>query len=200
LYQGELSNKDFFKKADYIFEAEYVKCDAYLNEDSTKVYTASVVNITEIYKGGDKLQKGTIQIILDAGSYTRMWVDNGIGKSFNLDYKTEFCYNGGRKNIFFCNISNFPESPFNFETDNKIVLKLLENEPYAGLRFESSMDYNFTIYGLDNLYFKDIKEFYDYASKFKGIEIPGSDKKKTEQGILLNEGADTQATAAVIFR
>ena len=186
MYTGKLSNEDFFRKADFIFEGENIESYNYLSNDSTKVYSTGVIRITEIYKGGDKLKAGKIRLIMDAGSYTDIRIENGVDKSFSLDYNLNSSCDLGRKNIYFCTVSDFPKGSLDIKIDNNIVVKLLRNEPYANLCFSDTEDYNFEMYGLNNLYFKTKQDFYDYASKFRHISIPGSVKKKAEQRVLLN--------------
>ncbi len=65
--------------------------------------------------------------------------------------------------------------------NNKTTIKL---EPYQNCRYgsllfsEAPEKHNFSIYGLNNLYFKSIEDFYKYASKFDGISIPEEVIKK----------------------
>ena len=50
LYFGKLSNKDFFKNSDYIFEGELVSQKLFSNNDTTKVWTSSIFEVTHIFK------------------------------------------------------------------------------------------------------------------------------------------------------
>jgi IS4 transposase len=40
------------------------------------------------------------------------------------------------------------------------------------------------IFGLNNLYFKSKQEFYNYASKFRGISVPNNYKKSRTNGFI----------------
>jgi len=181
LYYGKLSNKDFFKKADFIFEGDIVKCETYLSTDSSQVYRHYILRINEIYKGKDKLQLGTIQLIQNSGQYINFEYENGIDKSFSLESNIDFDFSFNHTTIFFCVLSDFPTSPLSFQTNNAITLKLLENVEYAGLNYTNApSDKNFEIYGLNNVYLKDKDDLYQYMSQFKDIEIQGLVKKKAD--------------------
>jgi len=181
LYKGKLSNEDFFNKADYIFEAEYIEGKSYLVDDSTKVYSNFILNITEIYKGSDKLKIGTVNLIRTSGVFIIHSVnEHGEEGAYFLEHHRELDYNIPEKCILFCDESDFTKNYLPQEmkaTNNLITLKLLDNWEYAGLDYyEDYEDYNFLIAGLNHLYFKDKKKFYKFAKQFEGIKIPKKNK------------------------
>jgi len=181
LYTGKYTNKDFFEKADYIFEAEYVEGKSYLVDDSTKVYSNFILNITEIYKGSDNLKIGTVNLIKTSGVFEiNMINEHGEKGVYLMEYHRELDYNISEKCILFCDESDFSKNYLPQEmkaTNNQITLKLLDNWEFAGFNIYTDFEenYNFSIAGLNSLYFKNKKEFYEYAKEFEGIKIP---KKK----------------------
>jgi len=187
LYNGKYTNKDFFEKADYIFEGEYIKSESYMLEG--KIYTQYYLKVLEIYKGDKNLKQGTVSLIKNSGYYTKAYIDEfGMpGESIN-EQNTSGDYDILGKSVFFCIESDFPQSPIKFESTNIKTLRLLQNYEHASFTFydEEEDIYNFLIAGLDNLYFKDKQAFYNYAKQFKGIKIPKY-KKKENQEELLNE-------------
>jgi len=180
LYTGKYTNKDFFEKADYIFEGEYVESESYLVDDSTKVYTQYLLKVNEVYKGNKKLEKGTVILIKNSGTYTGKpkRIDDYTVAFYNNDYNIDYDFYVHSKHIFFCSESDLEESLNQFNASNNFSLKFFQNAEHAGLNYyeEESDLYNFLIEGLNHLYFKDKKKFYKFAKQFEGIKIPKQKK------------------------
>jgi len=181
LYKGKLSNEDFFNKADYIFEGEYIKSEAYFVDDSTKVYTQYLLRVNEVYKGSKKLEKGTVTLIKNSGFISKIYEnENGEVVIFNKDHNNDNDFYVQEKQIFFCLESDLTQSLNSFEASNNIILKLFSNHRFASLIYDDDLldEYNFLVSGLNSLYFKDKYEFYNYAKQFEGVKIPKEKKKK----------------------
>jgi len=167
LYIGKEKNEDFFKKSEFIFEGEVIKTTNYINEDTTKVYSSSIVKVTYEYKGN--LSSDTIEFVRDCGVYND---ENGFTI---LDYNSEFCFDMTRNMIFFA--KNREGRTFKNEYPAKI--EPYKNERYASLRYSESPSYhNFLLFGLNHLYFKTKEDFYKYAAKFDGVRVPSASIKK----------------------
>ncbi len=67
LYEGKYSNKDFFNKAEYIFEGELISTKHYINKDTTRVFASSIVKVIHVFKGN--LNVDTIEFVRDGGKY-----------------------------------------------------------------------------------------------------------------------------------
>ncbi len=175
LYFGKLSNNDFFYESDYVFEAEIVSHKTIVNNDTTKVWTSTVFEVTQIFKGKGEIRKGSIEFIRDCGAlYHDM---NSLTPGILIfDYNTEFCLSTAKKMVLFCKKATISYQ----KTDNDFAVQPLENAEYAALYFTDMREHNFKVYGLKDLYFKTIEDFYNYAEKKKGITVPssGDDKKK----------------------
>lgn len=187
LYKGKYSNKDFFEKAEYIFEGEYVESETYFVDDSTKVYTQYLLKVNEVYKGNKKLKKGTVTLIKNSGSVSKMYKDEkGELVILNKDYNNQLDFDIHGKNIFFCSESDLEMNSVQLNSSNTIKLKLLHNYEYANLIIDEDLleEYNFLISGLNNLYFKDKQEFYNYAKQYKGLNIPKLKKKENQEKAL----------------
>ncbi len=175
LYKGSWTNDDFFSKSEFIFEGKVidrVKC--YLNDDSTKVYSSVSIEIREIYKGGDKINVGTVHMVMEGGIY----YDDKT--HYRMEYYCDNCIGFDRNpTIFFCVKSDFPEpKEKDFYSNYGISIKPVLNKEYACLRYNVDERLNYKFFGLKDLYFKTSEEFYNYIKKYKGITVPDPSLKK----------------------
>lgn len=176
LYFGKLSNNDFFNKSDFIFDGEIISTKNYLNEDTTRVFSSSIIKINYIFKGS--ISVDTIEFIRDCGEYT---TDEGW---LILNDNSEFCLSYiNNKAIFFAN----KRSGTTFNSKYGLSLEPFENKPYAALFYSEVPSQNFILFGLKDLYFKTIEDFYNYAGKKKGITVPSSNDSKKKA--LLKSGS-----------
>lgn len=181
LYFGKLSNNDFFKKADFIFEGKLISQKEIVNSDTTKVWTSSIFEVTHIFKGEGVIQKGLIELVRDCGAIYHDMNSSTPGMLI-FDYNTEFCLDMGPKMVLFCT-----KSPISYEqTDNNFAVQPIENVKFAALYYaqnEYYPDLNFEVYGLKDMYFKTIEDFYNYAAKKKGITVPSSNEGKKKASL-----------------
>ncbi|MEO9965026.1 MAG: hypothetical protein ABJF11_04510 [Reichenbachiella sp.] len=171
MYYGELSTNDFFKKSDYIFEGSVISHKDIVNNDSTLVWTSTLLEVTHVLKGKGEIQTGQIELIRNCGLvYTK------DKSELLLEYNWESCLKTYGKMVYFCK-----KSPVAYQsTNNTIAVKPLENLPDAALYFTDMRMLNFKVYGLDHKYFKTQEDFYRFAAKKKGITVPNQyqDSKK----------------------
>ncbi|MEO9965027.1 MAG: hypothetical protein ABJF11_04515 [Reichenbachiella sp.] len=176
LYYGELSTNDFFKQSDYIFEATRISRKAIPNRDSTKITTSAIFEITHVFKGGNEIRLGKIEIIKDCGILQTEDKSEVI-----LDYNRDNCLLFSPKRmVLFCKKSSIAYQT----TDNPFAVKPLDDLPDAAFYYkerELHPSLNFEVYGLDHLYFTTFDDFYHFMKKKKGITVPSqyqSSKKK----------------------
>ncbi len=176
LYRGKLSNKDFFKKSEFIFDAIPLSYKCYLNKDSSQAYTSVTMQVTQVYMGFNKIHNGTIELVFEGGEVGSL--DSGcFYKNDYPDFSFDYGLNGAVI-IFFCVTSDYLVNPEPQKFENTIPVKLLNNEIYAGMYYINDRDFNFKIYGLNQLFFKDKSEFYNYIKKYKGIKVPENAEKQ----------------------
>jgi hypothetical protein len=157
LYQGKISNEEFFEKSDYIFEGELISfSDVYLGKDNKKYYYA-IINVKEVYKGN--LDTGSVKV------FKKMYsMPGGLGISGKM--------------IFFCKKSTLETPQKMAETKNKVKLSVFEDWEAACLFYSDDPSHNFEIFGLNHMYFKTKNDFYQYISKYKGVKVPVEGLKK----------------------
>ncbi|MEO9965025.1 MAG: T9SS type A sorting domain-containing protein [Reichenbachiella sp.] len=177
LYYGKLSTNDFFKQSDYIFEAILVSQKSFPNSDTSEVWSSAIFEITHVFKGGDEIHLGKIELIRDCGVLRSK--DNS---QIILKYNTEYCLRySSEKMVLFCKKASTAYQA----TENTITVKPLENLPEAAFYYkerELHPNLNFEVYGLDHLYFTTFEDFYLFMKKKKGITVPNQYqdfKKKT---------------------
>jgi hypothetical protein len=174
LYQGKYSNEQFFKKADYIIEGKVIRGDIALSKDSSVVNRQIIFEISEVYKGD--ITKGTVEIILESGTYYLKGSQLGVEIKYNADDNMNF----GDKMILFCKKSTAKRLFEKPTVENPTTLALLDDKYSAGLYYSEMPRFNFEIWGLNHLYFKTIQDFYEYLSNFDGTVLPNESgiKKK----------------------
>jgi len=94
---------DRISATDYIFEGVVLKTHAYQTGDQKNIYTSNVIQVTKIFKGGDQLGCGTIELITDGGQLT----DVGLDVSHALELHV------GDQGIFMTNATG-KEPPTNY--------------------------------------------------------------------------------------
>ncbi len=190
LYEGKYSNKDFFNKAEYIFEGEVLYTKNYLNEDTTRVLASSVVKVIHVFKGN--LEADTIEFVRYGGQYRVNYPDNTFlileenyhGSGFSL----------ARRMIFFAK----KREGRTFNNKFKVKLTPLDNVAHASLNYSIWSDHNFILYGLRDLYFKSMEEFYKYAKKQmrrkkEFILPPKKEKKQNPEDTVKFENPELDA-------
>ncbi len=157
LYKGKYSNKDFFNKAEYIFEGDVISNKKYLNEDSTGVFSSTLIKIIHTYKG--EINADTVEFIRDGGKYKIEYDDLSI--AILDDNSSNYLTMMSRKMIFFA--KKRKGRTFNYKF--KIKLEPWLNKSYASIFYSNDPDCNFKLFGLKDLYFKNMAEFQRYAKK-----------------------------------
>ncbi len=176
-----LTNEQMFKQADFIFEGRLIanSCESYdvLNDLDRKegFYTSSIIEVKHIYKGGDKITKGTLEIIEKGGI---IYAKNEMGwtvpyETFPINERVEVGTNNDA--VFFCKESKFPQNPNPRTLDNKISVSHFIDKPFAVLRIDAidwPIKYSNYIRGLNYLSFSNRAKFYEYLNQFKNLNIP----------------------------
>ena len=179
LYWGGFSNEDFFNQSDYIFEGKIINTITYPNEDTTKLWTSFLIEIIYVLKGNDEIQKGQIEIIKKSGILTfpikTIFVDDfEVNDEFIFEYKDDIAFTTPKHGIFFCKKTDLSFRP---ATNNPSV-EIFENMRNAGLTYMPNLpSRSFELFGLNDLYLKDMDALYDYARQFQGISVPEQQKK-----------------------
>lgn len=170
LYLGDLSNEDFFNQSDYIFEGKFVSRDDFPNADTSKIWASIILKVTHVLKGD--IDTGRIELILNSGRLVQKKEDGyALIAEYNSDGALRIPSEGG---IFFCKKTELSFRPV---TGNPSV-EPLRNERNAVLDYMPDRPYrNFELFGLNDLYFTDKEDFYQYACQFRGINIPKKKEK-----------------------
>ncbi len=179
-----LTNEDFFEQAELIFEGRAI--DSAITYDVNNdllsgegFYTSVIIEVKHIYRGADKIKKGTIELITKGGT---IWVKNeetGWSEKF-FNYNSEERVSLGTEHdaVFFCKVSDFPANPKPRKLDNTISVSHIVNRNYAILQIGSigygGKDWRTRIRGLNHLNFPNRKAFYQYLKQFKDLKIPSS--------------------------
>jgi hypothetical protein len=167
MYLGDLSNEDFFKQSDYIFEGKLISGKAFPNADTSKIWTSFQIRVTHVLKG--KIDTGMIELILNSGA---IFDSQDKGYALIAEYNNEYALNIPFDGVFFCKKTEFAFHP----ASGNPSVEPLQNKLNAILHYmPNQSDRNFALYGLNDLYFTDKEEFYQYASQYKGMNI---NKKK----------------------
>ncbi len=157
LYQGKYSNKDFFNKAEYIFEGEVVTVEQYLNKTKTKAFASSVIKVIHVFKGD--LSADTIEFAQNGGEW---WVrTDSIKRQFSRYDDGGFLFFRTRRVIFFAK----KRKGRTFNDKFKVKLEPFHNSGCAAMFYADDSDYNFILYGLRDLYFKSLNQFQRYAKR-----------------------------------
>ncbi len=153
LYHGKYTNKEFFNKAEFIFEAEIISTKSYTNKDTTKVYASSVMKISHIYKG--EIDADTIEFVRNGGEFL-----SEDGRHIIFKEYIGQLYLSSEMIIF----AKKREGRTFYENYN-VKLEPFENSRNVALYYSDDSDYNFVLFGLDNLYFKTFSAFQKYAKE-----------------------------------
>jgi hypothetical protein len=177
-----LTNEQFFEQAEFIFEGRLIahsgkSYDVLGNLECCEgFYTSSIIEVKHVYKGGDKIKQGTLEIITKGGTIV---AENEMGWKVPYEcYNREEIVSSGTGNdaIFFCKTSEFPKNLEKRVFDNTISVSHFISKPNAVLTIGSisygTKDWEKRIRGLNNLNFANRAEFYEYLKQFKGLNIP----------------------------
>ena len=164
-------------KAEFIFEGTVIKNESYWSEKDKMIYTSNIVQIDKIFRGGNTIKLGTIEIVTRGGKVGDKW----------SEVSSEGAYMVTGRYVFFCVPSNYESSLI--ATDNVIRTYSLTAVGY----------YQGTAVGL-LLNFKQWNEVYDFLGKQKNITIPTEEiapiKKKDASGSLGVKNKENQAKYA----
>ncbi len=172
IYYGKYTNKDFFNKAEFIFEAEIVSTENYTNEDTTRVYSSSVMKISHIYKG--EIDADTIEFVRNGGELVSEEPPYFV---IFKEYRAQLSFN--ERTIIFAK----KREGRTFNNNYSVKLEPFENSKNSALYYsECPGEHNFIIYGLDNLYFKTFSDFQEYAKEQMDDKDSFHPKKKIAFG------------------
>jgi hypothetical protein len=157
-----------FEESEFIFEGTVIKNEGYWSEKDKMIYTSNIVQIDKIFRGGNTIKLGTIEIVTRGGKVGDEW----------CEIPSSMPYQGGFKYIFFCVPSNYEFNP-SVLTENTVHLTSLTVLGY-------DKTYNAATGALG--YYKPWNEVYDFLGKQKNITIPTEEivpiKKKDASGSL----------------
>jgi hypothetical protein len=155
-----------FDESQFIFEGTVVKTEGYWSEEDKMIYTSNIIKIEKIFRGKDKINLGTIEIVTRGGKIGDKW----------YEFPNEGAYQVGFKYIFFSIPSNY--EPSSLQTINSVRLQALTYIVYHNRTGGATGTFK---------YFKKWHEVYDYLKKHKNISIPTEEqptKKKDASGSL----------------
>ena len=191
LSRGMLKNEEYFEKADYILEVKWfsdtVERDYYSSRRDTltknDIYTYRTLHVLYVYKGNNVHIGDTIVAFKKGGKIVKevthpdypdmvYYETIGIGYGPMDDQGIEI--SGDYPTIIFGFNSEFPAC-FDASKNDKYLKMEIQNKERAALKLRSK------ITGLNDLFFKDRYELYEYMEQFKGLNIP-----KVPQGNMTN--------------
>lgn len=166
---------EILNKAEFIFEGTVIKNEGYWSKEDKMIYTSNIIKIEKIFRGHDKINMGTIEIVTRGGK---------VGDK-EYEIKSEQIITG-TKEIFFCMYSQYPSS--NIQTSNSIRLMALSYLYYCPVYCKNK------VMGLKEL--NNWNEVYDFLGKQKNITIPTEEiapiKKKDASGSLNEKNKENQ--------
>lgn len=165
LPEEEASKKsaEALQKADYVFEGYGTSgSEFFYNEDSTQVFTSSILVVTYSYKGN--LKKGTIELVRP---YTGE--EHLTGYGLNQRY------------IFVCQKSDFPLNPNGHLLTNSQPVKLFsEYIPCLGFEFRPD-SITYAVAGLYGRKFRTKDDFYKFLKQSSdNITLPPQESEGKE--------------------
>ncbi len=183
--QLTLTNEQMFERADFIFEGRLIYKSWETYDTANNVlsgegfFTSAAIEIKHVFKGGDKIKNGTIELIIKGGTIYQK-DEEGLPQMYR-HFPPEFVNVAtNRDAVFFCKVSTFPKSPYKREFDNEISVSHFLNEGTAVLQINYASNltgYKHRVLGLNGLDFPDKKTFYEYLKQFKGLNVPKIEKK-----------------------
>ena len=184
-----LTNEQFFEQSEFIFEGRLIERSwksynvGYDIRSGKGFYTSSIIEVKHVYKGGDKIKIGTIEIITKGGSFVAK-DESGIRQLYQHFPENRSVGSGTSSDaVFFCKASKYPKNPVPLERtfDNSVVVSHLVNRDAAvltiGAGWRAGNDWKGRIIGLNNLNFANRAEFNQYLKQFKGLIIPTQNDK-----------------------
>ena len=170
-YNLPLSNEEFFKQAEIVFEGYFIKIVAGYNLKGTEKYSdgykIAAYKVQRIYKGTQFIEGDTIYITHPGGL---AGMENDKFDDDN-NYIPSVLYKNGiywapqlrSPTIYFLESSNFPDD------ENS---KYFAHKKYKFFHKGRMYIYENTIIGLNDLIFRERDDFYDYMRQFEGFTVP----------------------------
>jgi len=168
-YNLPLSNEEFFKQSEIVFEGYFIKIVAGYNLKGTGIYydgyRIAAYKVQKIYKGAQFAEGDTIYITHKGG---RPGMENntynddsnyipGVLSKNGIDWVPKL----GSPTIYFLINSNFPDDENSkYSSYKKYIVKEIMH--ICGN----------TIIGLNDLIFKQREDFYNYMRQFEGFKVP----------------------------
>ena len=175
-YNLPLSNEEFFKQSEIVFEGYFIKTVAGYNPKGTEKYAdgyrISAYKVQRIYKGTQYSDGDTIYITHPGG---RIGMENftnnsniyddgivyipGVLSKNGINYAPKL----GDPNIYFLISSDFPDD------ENS---KYFSYKKYKRFHNEYMYVCGNIIIGLNDLIFRQRDDFYNYMKQFEGFNVP----------------------------
>ena len=149
-----------FNRAEFIFEGRVINRKLY--NPGPDLITWNIVEITNIFKGGEKLKPGTVNIVTIGG--TKIDKD---GKITMMDVSD--VQGLGGSGVYFC-FTDKRDLVTDTTTTNTFNLTMWGQIMYNKAKY-------FSAGGFDK-WFKSREELYEFLSKYPGVTIPKEKKKK----------------------
>jgi len=174
--QSEEVYDKIIKEAPFVFEGKVIEQVYFVDTTNfDKPYTANIVQISKIFRGGKDIKVGTISIVTEGG----MIESNGmIFSSGEPSHQKGWAGMG----IYFCFPVNSTEMGHVYPSSGKIIQgktqnKSFDNDNSMSLKSLGVID-TWSRGGMGRN-FKNRQEMYDFLSKYESITIP-KEEKKTE--------------------
>jgi len=115
--------EQILKDAAYVFKGTVISYKAFRKENDKKLYASYIIKVETIYKGENKLKKGTIELIYDAPYTWTLSEEWGLMKDKNTHESNDapFELTNGTSGLFVCDNKNSPSSSA-ILTSNDFVL------------------------------------------------------------------------------
>ncbi len=182
--QLSLTNEQMFEQADFIFEGRLIHKSWKTYDTADNVlsgegfFTSKIIEVKHVFKGGDKIKNGTIELITKGGVIYQK-DEEGLPQRYR-HFPPEFVDVATSSDaVFFCKVSTFPKSPYKREFDNEVSVSYFLNEEKALLKIDANsfpMKYQRHVMGLNGLDFRNKRAFYEYLRQFKGLNVPKREK------------------------
>ena len=177
--QNRTEENSIIEKSEFIFEGEMTDFKTFKVEEAQKRYTVYKINISKVFRGSDKIENGTIEIIREGANC-------GISDDGEIIIMPQHGYRSTINGIYFCTASEYPtngdiqclKTAKEGWTTNPNMYTVPTNS--FQVQVIGNIDY-YTKKGIGRN-FKTKVEIYNYLGKQENIVIPKN--TKTEQGQL----------------
>ncbi len=161
-------SKVLVKNAPYIFGGKVVSSSCYYGAGTKQIYTSIKIHVSHIYKGHESIDTGDIQLVLPWGAIGED-DQNPTHGGVVLGLKSE--------HIFICDKNDYPLTTQKGASFKNSLEVKLSNPNVSSLYCRESIGQDFALFGLYDIKFKTLQEFYDFLlASDKKIKIP-SEKK-----------------------